>query len=183
MTIAALIWTDRLDQGRPRVGGGNFSIDAFPAPGRWRECFTHGFRLVCCVIGLWIPLAVLAVATVLGLVLRARSGRIRTSTATEVPAEVLSLLPKDARVTLLQLSTTFCAPCAQARALLSALAERTDGLRHVNLDITDRPELARQLRVLRTPTTLALDKRGRELLRIGGVPRNAQLTKALHPHL
>lgn len=135
------------------------------------------------MIGLWVLLGAVAVATTLGVVLRARGGRIRTSTDTQVPAEVLSLLPKDARVTLLQLSTTFCAPCMQARALLSALAERTDGLQHVDLDITDRPELARQLRVFRTPTTLALDKRGRELLRIGGVPRSTQLTEALRPFL
>ncbi|MFB9429083.1 TlpA family protein disulfide reductase [Streptoalloteichus tenebrarius] len=86
-------------------------------------------------------------------------------------------------VTLVQLSSTFCAPCRHARVLLSDLADRTEGLRHVEIDLTERPELAARLRVYRTPTTLALDESGRELLRVGGVPKRDALLDALRPHL
>lgn len=86
-------------------------------------------------------------------------------------------------VTLLQLSTTFCAPCRHVRILLSDLAERTEGIRHVEVDLTDHPEWSTPLRVHTTPTTLALDGSGRELFRVGGVPRRDQLTAALRPHL
>jgi hypothetical protein len=37
--------------------------------------------------------------------------------------------------------------------------------------------------VLRTPTTLALTADGRELLRVGGVPKGSTLVDALRPHL
>jgi len=86
-------------------------------------------------------------------------------------------------VTLLQLSTTFCGQCRQAKALLADLAAQTPGLRHVEVDVTDRPDLTDALRVRSTPTTLAVDARGRELLRLVGLPRREELLDALRPHL
>lgn len=86
-------------------------------------------------------------------------------------------------VTLVQLSTTFCAPCRHARAVLERVAKGTDGVAHVELDVTDRPELAEELRVLRTPTTIAFDAAGRELWRVGGVPKLAALRTALAPYM
>jgi thiol-disulfide isomerase/thioredoxin len=133
--------------------------------------------------GVLVLIGTLVLAGVVGLVIRARNGRIRAARAT-------SALPEDVRralapgeVTLVQLSTTFCAPCRHARIVLSDLAARTAGLRHTELDLTDRPDLARELSVLRTPTTLAIDERGTELLRVGGVPKRDALLAALRPHL
>jgi thiol-disulfide isomerase/thioredoxin len=133
--------------------------------------------------GVLVLIGTLVLASVVGLLIRARNGRVR-------PARPAGALPEDVRrelapgeVTLVQLSTTFCAPCRHTRVLLSDLAERTDGLRHAELDLTDRPDLARELSVLRTPTTLAVDDRGTELLRVGGVPRRDALLDALRPHL
>ncbi|WP_017977045.1 TlpA family protein disulfide reductase [Actinopolyspora halophila] len=91
--------------------------------------------------------------------------------------------PPEGDVTLLQLSTAFCAPCRHTRILLSTLAERTTGLRHVEFDLTHRPEWSKPLRVHTTPTTLALDPAGRELFRLSGVPRRDGLDTALRPHL
>jgi hypothetical protein len=56
-------------------------------------------------------------------------------------------------------------------------------MRHVEVDLTDHPEWSTPLGVHRTPTTLALDGSGRELFRVGGVPRRDELTAALRPHL
>jgi hypothetical protein len=49
--------------------------------------------------------------------------------------------------------------------------------------VTDLPEVAADLGVLRAPTTLALDASGAELLRVGGVPRGDALIAALRPYL
>ncbi|GAA1242169.1 thioredoxin family protein [Prauserella halophila] len=101
-----------------------------------------------------------------------------------LPADVRDALAGEAAdVTLVQLSTTFCAPCRQARALLTHVAEGTEGLRHVDLDITDRPGIARDLGVLRTPTTIAYTRSGGELLRVSGVPDRETLLAALEPRL
>lgn len=139
------------------------------------------------MIGLWVVLGTLAIAVVVGLVLRARNGRIRANDDDTdehaLPAAVANVLSARDSITLVQLSTTFCAPCRHAHAVLSQLAESTTGLEHVELDITDQPEVAQQLGVLRTPTTLALNPAGHEVLRISGVPRSVELRDALLAHL
>lgn len=132
--------------------------------------------------GVLVLIGTLALATVAGLIMKSRTGRVRTSTTSALPSDVQSVLVPDG-VTLVQLSTTFCAPCRHTRVLLSDLASRTDGLHHTELDLTDRPELAKELSVLRTPTTLAIDGSGTEILRVGGVPRRDELLAALQPHL
>lgn len=137
--------------------------------------------------GLWVLLGALVVAGVLAWALQAREGRIKqakgAAVATGLPEPVRAALADAPSVTLVQVSTTFCAPCRHARAVLTKLAEHTDGLRHVELDVTDRPEIATSLGVLRTPTTVAFTSDGTELLRVGGVPRGDTLIDALRPHL
>lgn len=145
--------------------------------------------------GAWALVVAVVGALGLGLALRAREGRVRMRTKRhDVEDTVFNQLPEQlhrrladdpdgSRVTLLQLSTTFCAPCRHTRILLANFAERTDGVRHVEIDLTDHPEWSTPLRVHTTPTTLALDSAGHELFRIGGVPRRDALTEALQPHL
>lgn len=133
--------------------------------------------------GALVLIGTLVLAGAAGLVLRSRSGRVRTAPAVSLPADIQGVLDPAASVTLVQLSTTFCAPCRHTRVLLSDLASRTSGLHHAEIDLTERPELARELSVLRTPTTLAIDGSGRELLRVGGVPKRDSLLAALQPHL
>lgn len=136
--------------------------------------------------GALVLIGTLVLAGVIGLAQRARDGRVRATAAPAtagLPEDVRDALAPGAKVTLVQLSTTFCAPCRQARVLLSDLAAHTDGLHHTELDLSDRPDLARELSVLRTPTTLAVDGHGTELLRVGGVPRPRVLLEALRPHL
>ena len=134
------------------------------------------------MVGALVLVGTLVLATVAGLVLKARNGRVRESVVSGLPEDIRAMV-RPAGVTLVQLSTTFCAPCRHTRVLLSDLAERTEGLHHAELDLTDRPDLARELSVLRTPTTLAVDGRGTEILRVGGVPKRDQLLAALQPHL
>ncbi|MFE9744579.1 thioredoxin family protein [Saccharothrix saharensis] len=139
--------------------------------------------------GAWALLGAVAVVAVIALVLRARDGRVRPAGAraaeahADLPAPVRELLDPATPVTLVQLSTTFCANCRQTRTVLEELAGRTEGLRHAELDVTDLPEVAATLGVLRAPTTLALTPSGAELLRFGGVPKPDPLIAALRPHL
>jgi thiol-disulfide isomerase/thioredoxin len=137
--------------------------------------------------GVWVLIGTLALASMLGLAWRRSQGRVRSakssSQTSSLPAELRELLDPSSPVTLLQISTTFCAPCRHTRVLLADLAGRTDGLRHVDFDVTDHPEVAQSLGVLSTPTTLAVDSAGVELMRVGGVPKRDTLLAALAPHL
>jgi len=135
-----------------------------------------------------VLIGTLALATVLGLLWRANQGRVRAAKRSSplgstLPAELRELVDPGKPVTLLQLSTTFCTPCRQTRTLLTDLAAKTEGLHHVDYDVTDRPEVATSLGVLRTPTTLAVDADGVEIMRVGGVPKRDTLLEALRPHL
>ncbi len=138
--------------------------------------------------GALVVIGTLLLAAVVGFALRARDGRVRTlgdSTVPDVlvPDDVRAALDPAAAVTLVQFSTAFCASCRHAGLVLTDLAKGTDGLAHADIDLTDRPELAKAAGVMRTPTTVAVDARGVELLRVGGVPRRDDLLAALRPHL
>lgn len=145
--------------------------------------------------GAWALLIALPSAVVIGLTLRALQGRVRPrKTSTDVEDTVFTQLPEqlrqrladapeDNRICLLQLSTTFCAPCRHTRILLDNFAQRTEGVRHVEIDLTDHPDWTTSLRVHTTPTTLVLDRAGNELFRVSGVPRREVLDAALREHL
>jgi len=136
------------------------------------------------MVGLAVLVGTVLVATVIGLVLRARAGRVRAgrSTSAEWARWGVDAGAGD-RVLLLQLSSPVCAPCRQAAVVLTDLAERHTGLRHVEIDIADDPSPAVALSVMRTPTIVAFDRAGRELLRVSGVPRTGELITALRPQL
>ncbi|MCX2948164.1 thioredoxin family protein [Lentzea sp. NEAU-D7] len=132
--------------------------------------------------GVWALLGALAAAGAIGVLLKVREGRIsRAKDSIDLPAPVRDLLAPG--VTLVQLSTTFCAPCRHAKVVLRDLADRTDGLTHAELDVTNLPDVTTRLGVMRTPTTIALKPDGTEVLRVGGVPKRDSLLAALRPHL
>ncbi|ASO22979.1 thiol-disulfide isomerase/thioredoxin [Actinoalloteichus hoggarensis] len=152
--------------------------------------------------GLAAVLAAVTTALLVGVLHRRAQGRVRVTAEPSEPAPEPSGLPAavwealtatatvadpttrpPSTVTLLQLSTTFCAPCRHTRALLADVAAKSASVRHVDLDVTHRPDLVGALRVHRAPTTIAFDPAGRELFRIGGVPRREALLTALRPHL
>lgn len=136
---------------------------------------------------LGLMVATLALATLVGMAWRHRQGRVRAPVnppaGAELPGPVLHLVDRTAAVTLLQLNSPVCARCPQARAVLGELAEATDGLGHTQLDLAEHPDLAGELKVRSTPTTLVLSRSGTELFRVTGVPRPAELLSALQPHL
>ncbi|TYK43696.1 thioredoxin family protein [Actinomadura decatromicini] len=134
--------------------------------------------------GLWIAVAVLAAATVFGLLRRRRDGVLRARRGsgdavadTLGPDELGAELGEKA--TLLQFSSAFCAPCRATRRVLGEVAEMVDGVVHVELDAESHLDLVRRLNVIRTPTVLVLDGAGRVVRRAAGAPRKPEVLAAL----
>jgi hypothetical protein len=93
------------------------------------------------------------------------------------------LAARDGGLVLLQFSSAFSRSCRDTRGVLDDVAAELPGLDHREVDLATRPELVHLLGVDDTPTTLLVDGRGRELLRVRGVPRRAALVSAIEPHL
>jgi thiol-disulfide isomerase/thioredoxin len=83
------------------------------------------------------------------------------------------------RATLLQFSSAFCAPCRATRRVLGEVVDLVPGVTHVEVDAEQHLAVVRNLRVLRTPTTLILDPAGREVSRASGLPARDQVLAAL----
>ena len=127
-----------------------------------------------------VLLAALAASTLLGLVLRARGGRVRTVHPDDRTAVLATLGEQPGRrATLLQFSSAFCAPCRATRRVLSDVAAQVDGVRHVEVDAESHLALVRELGILKTPTTLVLDAHGHEAFRASGQPQKAAVLQAL----
>ncbi|WP_240157529.1 thioredoxin family protein [Pseudonocardia broussonetiae] len=139
-----------------------------------------------------VLVAALVLATAVGLVLRRRDGRLR-ATADRRGASgggaaggwaLAGTAPADGdRVLLLQLSSPVCTPCRRTAELIDDLRARQPGVAHAEVDVAERPEVARALGVLRTPTVVAFDRSGAEFVRVSGLPRAAELEAALAPAL
>lgn len=83
------------------------------------------------------------------------------------------------RATLVQFSSTFCAPCRATRLVLERVAATEPGVVHVELDVADHTELGERLGIDVTPTVLVLDAAGVERSRASGAPRLAQARAAV----
>jgi len=142
-------------------------------------------------LSLAIVAGILAVATALGLLLRSRTGRARVVTSKVRDATtVADLADREAfgtAATLLQFSTPTCARCpATARQLDAVAASKstttTHGparVRRLEIDLAERPELARRFDVMQTPTVLLVDGTQTVRARFGGPPRQPELIAAL----
>lgn len=126
----------------------------------------------------------LAVALGLAVLIRRRDGKVRAAAGSSGGWALVGHSPAaPERVLLLQLSSPICTPCRQTARVLTELTGTTAGLVHVEVDVADRPDVARELGVLRTPTVVAFDRDGTELMRVSGVPRTGDLLAAVGPAL
>ncbi|MDQ2697493.1 MAG: thioredoxin family protein [Actinomycetota bacterium] len=116
--------------------------------------------------------ALLAVTAAVGFGLRRWQGGVRRVDSAEIiePARLGAERLGD-RATLLQFSTELCARCPTVHRTLASVADAQDGVLHLDIDLTHRPDIARHFHVLQTPTTLLLDRRGTVQARFGGAPR------------
>lgn len=81
--------------------------------------------------------------------------------------------------TLLQFSTEICSICVATARLYKDLEKATPGLKHIEVDITHRMDLAAHFGIMQTPTTLILDRHGMVKARIGGAPRQNVIAEEL----
>lgn len=82
--------------------------------------------------------------------------------------------------TLLQFSTELCARCPGVHRTLSDIADSHAGVRHLDVDLTHRPDIAKHFHILQTPTTLVLDRDGVIHTRFGGTPSREVLELELN---
>ena len=122
-----------------------------------------------------VILALIGVASVLGVVLRARGTRV----ATGCGGDEHQLSVEGADVTLVQLSSPVCSACVAMRGVASELATADPTVAHREINVVDEPEVARRHSAYSTPTTLVLDREGRVRARLIGAVKPADVRAAV----
>jgi thiol-disulfide isomerase/thioredoxin len=83
------------------------------------------------------------------------------------------------KATLLQFSTTYCGQCPGVRRQLAQLEYRLGGLSHLEVDITERLDVAAHFSINQTPTVFLLNSHGELVYRVGGIPNMTKLNQEL----
>lgn len=134
-----------------------------------------------------VVLGLLALATIAGLIWKAKTGTAkRVANGEVIDLKEIGAI-KDGkpvtsfgeRVTFLQFSSEVCSQCAQTARLFHELEAQHDDILHIEVDITNRLDLANKFNILQTPTTLVLDKNGVVTSRIGGAAKSQTIQDQL----
>jgi thiol-disulfide isomerase/thioredoxin len=126
-----------------------------------------------------VLVGVVVATLLLGALWRWRTGRVK-AVRRPVAADLSGLdIALGERATLVQFSSAFCAPCRATRRILTDVAELVDGVRYAEVDAESHLAVVRRLGILRTPTTLVLDGRGRVVQRATGQPRKHEVLSAV----
>jgi thiol-disulfide isomerase/thioredoxin len=131
--------------------------------------------------------ALVVVSVVAGLIWKARTGRANLVksgelvdlTKLEATKNGTKVSKYGRKATFVQFSTEVCSQCRQTARLLGEVESKHKDVLHVEVDVTDRLDLAAHFKVLQTPTTLVLDSTGRVISRIGGAPKPNVITHEL----
>ena len=132
-------------------------------------------------------IGLVALAAVAGIIWRARTGKAKKISGgeqidlTEIGAikDGKPVTQFGSRVTFLQFSSEFCTACRQTARLYRELELVHPDVLHIEVDITNRTDLANKFNILQTPTTLVLDSRGRVTSRIGGAVKQQTIQDEL----
>jgi thiol-disulfide isomerase/thioredoxin len=139
-------------------------------------------------IGAVVLAAVLLVCVVAAWWLRTRDGAVRSpGTRADAGTDVavlrgLGVRPEDADLTVVQFSTSTCAPCRATKAQLEQLRAASAGLAVVHVDAEEHLDAVRDLDVRRTPTLFYLDSTGTLVGRSSGAPRPDELAALVGAH-
>lgn len=131
--------------------------------------------------------ALIAIALLAGVLFKLFSGRGREISSAEaidlfkLKAVKMGVPVKEfgKKATLLQFSTEYCSICPSVSRLLSQLEYRNGGLLHLEVDITDRLDLAAHFQVSQTPTVFILDPQGQIKFRVSGAPKPGVIQQEL----
>ena len=83
------------------------------------------------------------------------------------------------QATLIQFSTEYCGQCPGVRRQLSQLEYRMGGISFLEVDITERMDIAAHFGISQTPTVLVLNANSELVYRVGGVPNMKLLNEEL----
>lgn len=134
-----------------------------------------------------LVVVLVALSVALGLLWKSRTGRAKAIESGEIVDLAKLGAVKDGkpvvafgkRVTFLQFSSETCSTCKQTARLFQELEQTADDVLHIEVDITDRLDLAKKFQILQTPTTLVLDHTGRVTSRIGGAPKQSTIDQEI----
>ncbi len=125
-----------------------------------------------------VALVIVAVAVAVITLLRGRfDGRIRAADAPSMANAGISL-PGD-RITIVQFAGEFCGVCPQARTLVERVLLDHPDIGHVEVDVAEHLEAVRTFDIRRTPTLIIVDRAGVPVHRASGLPREAELRRAV----
>jgi len=124
-------------------------------------------------------LGVLALASLFYAWWSRREGRVTQVEAAGALSSATLGAPRGYHATFVQFSTPICAKCPPTAVLLKRVAAAEVNVAHVEIDAAERLDLARELGIMRTPTTLVLDGDGLIVARISGAPTEQQAREAL----
>ena len=127
-------------------------------------------------------LIVFTLATAYGLWYQRSRGKVKSSSSRSSSSAISSQdigTDLGSRVTLVQFSSAFCTPCRATRALLTDITADLSDVKHVDIDAEKNLDLVRRLDIRSTPTTLVLDKSGKEVGRAVGAPKRAEVLATL----
>lgn len=138
-------------------------------------------------IRLGLVIGLLVLAAVAGLVWRSKTGKAKKIASGQIIDLAELGATKDgkpvtefgSRVTFLQFSSEFCTACRQTARLYRELEQVHSDVLHIEVDITNRTDLANKFNILQTPTTLVLDAHGRVTSRIGGAVKQQTIQDEL----
>ncbi|WP_227589979.1 thioredoxin family protein [Demequina pelophila] len=128
---------------------------------------------------LLVAVAVLALAGVAAVWWRRRQGRVTKVEREGALSSATLGAQRGYHATFLQFSTPMCSKCPPTAALLARVAGEDPRVAHIEIDASERLDLARELDIMRTPTILLLDGDGVPVSRISGAPTEAQAREAL----
>lgn len=129
-------------------------------------------------LALGIAAALVMLAAAVGVTLRLLDGRRQNGGHLRFdPADAAADL--GSRATLVQFSTEMCTRCPQVRRMLTGYASADGDVRHLEVDLTHRPDLSARYKVMQTPTTFVVDASGAVRARFHGVPHRHALDEAL----
>lgn len=134
-----------------------------------------------------LSIALIAVATLAGLVYRFFRGRGHSVSGAQcIKLEKLKILKDGEEITkfgkeatVVLFSTEYCGQCPAVRRSLAKLEYRKGGLLFIEVDITNRINLAAHFNISQTPTVFILNPAGEIRFRIGGTPKTTTIETEL----
>ncbi len=126
-----------------------------------------------------IVVAILAVASIAAVWWQRRQGVAhKVERAGALSSQTLGA-QRGYHATFVQFSTPMCAKCPPTASLLGRITGEDPHVEHIEIDASERLDLARELEIMRTPTILVLDGDGVVVSRISGAPSDHQAREAL----